>query len=539
MKKSSAILLSILFSFFAYSQTSLDYHYLLTRSESGDTKSTIELAKMLWKGEYVKRNTKKAEQLLNKCIDDGSKDALVTLVLLLDEDGDRLKSQSVVEQRLSAFSGDEHSVIDALLSSLMKKQAPPEQIMEWVDFFMHKGIHDYSLYYYKGNIYRQQGMNDKALEAYDQCLEMNASYANGYLGKASIYYKMAEAYAREGQDNIDDSKQRSLLENFQNSLQLGVEADEKALTIVKSEITKASIERRLAKNRQLIHDVTYKIQSITGPSEPQATAQQQETNIAKEATVDDAVPNESSAKEVTVDESPKKEDAIAAEASEPSQEIQNVESNAEVNKSETAVISSNVSTEKPNNVEQMIVEKPQPETIEPSISKSGKKARIEQSIGVSTAQLWETYEAIEYDSKGEPSSFTGITDDRILFLPGYSIGCRLPIGLYFGALLEGTYIKPFEYNGPGYLQAYEYIERGEFQLIFCLEANYMLTELKSVHPFVTAGIGLNVVGAKGINPTYLKAGVRVPLGLKNGIDIGVGFLDMFDKSLTFSVAYSF
>lgn len=453
---------------------------------------------------------------------------------------DKAKAILLLEFAFDEFQGERKQYFIALLCSYLDKYTiSPECALAFIEAAHNKGIQNASLSYREGKIYRKLGRNEEAMAAYDQCIALDSTYTNGYIGKSGLYYSIANTYAQKNEDNKDVSQQQFILESLLKNLQMGAEADEKALATVKSEITKASIERRLANNRQKIHDVTYKIKSITGPSEPQATAQQQETNIAKEATVDDAVPNESSAKEVTVDESPKKEDAIAAESSEPSQEIQNVESNAEVNKSETAVISSNVSTEKPNNVEQMIVEKPRPETVVPSTSKSGKKARIEQSIGVSTAQLWETYEAIEYDSKGEPSSFTGITDDRILFLPGYSIGCRLPIGLYFGALLEGTYIKPFEYNGPGYLQAYEYIERGEFQLIFCLEANYMLTELKSVHPFVTAGIGLNVVGAKGINPTYLKAGVRVPLGLKNGIDIGVGFLDMFDKSLTFSVAYSF
>lgn len=453
---------------------------------------------------------------------------------------DKAKAIMLLEFAFDEFQGERKQYFIALLCSYLDKYTiSPECALAFIETAHNKGIQNALLSYREGKIYRKLGRNEEAMAAYDKCIALDPTYTNGYIGKSGLYYSIANTYAQKNEDNKDVSQQQFILESLLKNLQMGVDADEKALATVKSEITKASIERRLANNRQKIHDVTYKIQSITGPKKPQATAQQQETNIAKEAPVDNAVSNVSSVESVTVNESPNNEDAIAAEAPESSKDIQNVETNSEISKTEATAVPSNVSTEKPHNVEQMIVEKQQPETVEPSTSKSGKKARIEQSIGVSTAQLWDYYAVIEYDSKGDPWSFTGINDKRILFLPGYSIGCRLPIGLYFGALLEGTYIKPFEYNGPGYLRADECIERGEFQLIFCLEANYMLTVFKSVYPFVTAGIGLNVVGAKGINPIYLKAGVRVPLGLKNGIDIGVGFLDMFDKSLTFSVAYSF
>ena len=98
-----------------------------------------------------------------------------------------------------------------------------------------------SLYYVEGNICTQLGRVEDAVAAYDQCAQIDPSYAFGYIGKGQLFYNQALKYSEEAQNEMDDAKYMALVEKFENSLKACIEPFEKSLDLLKDDTTKAAV----------------------------------------------------------------------------------------------------------------------------------------------------------------------------------------------------------------------------------------------------------------------------------------------------------
>ena len=75
-----------------------------------------------------------------------------------------------------------------------------------------------SLYYVEGNLYKQLGDRDKAIEAYDRCSKADAKYPYGEIGKAIVYYEEADIIREEAQKEMNDAKYEALVKKFDETL---------------------------------------------------------------------------------------------------------------------------------------------------------------------------------------------------------------------------------------------------------------------------------------------------------------------------------
>jgi len=98
-----------------------------------------------------------------------------------------------------------------------------------------------SLYYVEGNIHKQLGNNDKAIESYYKCVDINPDYEFGFIGAGILYYELAVKLSEEASNEYDDAKYMALVEQFEKALHDAIDPFEKAFAISKDNSLKVNI----------------------------------------------------------------------------------------------------------------------------------------------------------------------------------------------------------------------------------------------------------------------------------------------------------
>lgn len=98
-----------------------------------------------------------------------------------------------------------------------------------------------SLYYVEGNIRKQLGQTEKALEAYAKCAEVNPEYEFGYIGAGLIHWDEAVKIQEEAEKEFNDKKYQILADKFDATLEAAIPFFEKAFSITKDEGVKVSL----------------------------------------------------------------------------------------------------------------------------------------------------------------------------------------------------------------------------------------------------------------------------------------------------------
>ena len=88
-----------------------------------------------------------------------------------------------------------------------------------------------SLYYVEGNIHKQLGNFEKAVEAYKECAVVNPNYDFGYHGLGAIYYDRAVELSEKASQELDDAKYAVLVKEYEQVLLDAIEPFEKAFEV--------------------------------------------------------------------------------------------------------------------------------------------------------------------------------------------------------------------------------------------------------------------------------------------------------------------
>ena len=102
-----------------------------------------------------------------------------------------------------------------------------------------------SLYYVEGNIYKETGDEEKAIESYRKCADINPEYEYGYIGEGILLYNRAVDIQEKAQSEMDDTKYAALVTDFEKALKGCIEPFEKAFEITKDNEVKTSIAEYL------------------------------------------------------------------------------------------------------------------------------------------------------------------------------------------------------------------------------------------------------------------------------------------------------
>ena len=209
-----------------------------------DTNSVYNAGFTAWQA----GNNQRAKGLFEKCIaagyvgEDG--DAYAKLADVLDKLGDKEGSKNTLEQGFAAFPQSQ-SILIGLINYYVTSGENFDRLFTLLDNAKANEPNNASLYYVEGNIYKETGNNDKAIESYRKCSEINPEYEYGYIGEGILLYNQAVDIQDKAQNEFDDAKYAALVTDFEKSLKGCIEPFEKAFEVSKDEEVKASIAEYL------------------------------------------------------------------------------------------------------------------------------------------------------------------------------------------------------------------------------------------------------------------------------------------------------
>ena len=154
--------------------------------------------------------------------------------------GDKDAARKVLEDGFKIFP-DSQSILISLINFYIENNEDPDKLFTLIDAAIANEPNNASLYYVKGNIYKQLGKQQEAKDAYYKCAEINPDYEFGYIGAGIMFYENAVALSEQASNEMDDRKYEELVSRFEQSLKDAIDPFEKAYAVSKDEGIKNNV----------------------------------------------------------------------------------------------------------------------------------------------------------------------------------------------------------------------------------------------------------------------------------------------------------
>ncbi|MBQ8484324.1 MAG: tetratricopeptide repeat protein [Bacteroidales bacterium] len=158
--------------------------------------------------------------------------------------GDAKKGAEILEEGFVKFPQSQ-SILIGLINYYIESGENADRLFVLIDGAKKNEPNNASLYYVEGNIYKELGNMEKAIESYYKCAEINPAYEFGYIGAGILYYEQAVKLSEEASNEFDDKKYEALVSQFEQSLKNALEPFEKAYAVSKDNELKVNIAEYL------------------------------------------------------------------------------------------------------------------------------------------------------------------------------------------------------------------------------------------------------------------------------------------------------
>lgn len=174
-------------------------------------------------------------------------DVFAKLSDLYKRDGDTTKCAEILKEGFSKFPESQVILVN-LINYYLESGQNQEELFSLLDAAKKNEPNNPSLYYVEGNIRLQLGQEDRAIEAYSKCNEVDPNYENGFIGIGILYYNKAVAISEEAANEFDDNKYMALVDKFEQTFMSAIDPFEKAYAISQNDDVKINICAESLKN---------------------------------------------------------------------------------------------------------------------------------------------------------------------------------------------------------------------------------------------------------------------------------------------------
>ena len=197
---------------------------------------------------WLVQDSDRAKTFFEKCLDvkyyyeDG--EVFAKLADIYKNTGDPKKGMEILESGFVMFPQSQ-SILIGLINYYLENNENPDRLFELIGMAKKNEPNNASLYYVEGNIHKQLGNNEKAIESYYKCVDINPDYEFGFIGAGILYYELAVKLSEEASNEYDDAKYMALVEQFEKALHDAIDPFEKAFAISKDNSLKVNIAEYL------------------------------------------------------------------------------------------------------------------------------------------------------------------------------------------------------------------------------------------------------------------------------------------------------
>ena len=209
-----------------------------------DTTAIYNAGYTAWAG----KNYERAKTFFEKCLDvkyyyEGG-EVFAKLGDVYTNLGDAKKGAETLEKGFVMFPQSQ-SILIGLINYYISSGENTDRLFVLIDEAKKNEPNNASLYYVEGNIYKELKQNDKAVESYYKCAEINPEYEFGFIGAGILYYELAIELQEKAGEELDDQKYNALVEQFEQALKSALDPFEKAYAVSKDPQLKVSIAEYL------------------------------------------------------------------------------------------------------------------------------------------------------------------------------------------------------------------------------------------------------------------------------------------------------
>lgn len=152
------------------------------------------------------------------------------------------------------------SILIGLINYYLQNNEEPSHLFTLLDQAKANEPNNASLLYVEGNINKELGNVEKAVECYNKCAEIDPNYEFGYIGLGTMYYNNAVDLQTKAQEELDDNKYAALVAEFEQTLKACIEPFEKAYAITKDNEIKIGVAEYLKNTYYRFRDQDAKFQ---------------------------------------------------------------------------------------------------------------------------------------------------------------------------------------------------------------------------------------------------------------------------------------
>lgn len=197
---------------------------------------------------WAVQDYERAKNFFEKCLDAGyyyeGGEVYAKLGDVYAKLGDAKKGAELLEEGFVKFPQSQ-SILIGLINYYVNSGENTDRLFVLIDGAKKNEPNNASLYYVEGNIYKELGNVEKAVESYYKCAEINPAYEFGYIGAGVLYYEQAVKLSEEASNEYDDKKYEALVAQFEQSLKNALEPFEKAYAVSKDNELKVNIAEYL------------------------------------------------------------------------------------------------------------------------------------------------------------------------------------------------------------------------------------------------------------------------------------------------------
>ncbi|MCQ2166292.1 MAG: hypothetical protein MJY49_02530 [Bacteroidales bacterium] len=129
---------------------------------------------------------------------------------------DTVSTKSTLEEAFAKFP-ENQGILIGLINLYLDTKDDPEKLFALLEKAKVNEPTNASLYYVEGNIRKQLGQIEKAVEAYDQCAIVNPKYEFGFIGKGLLYWEEAVKIQGKAENEFNDKEYEKLVQQFETA----------------------------------------------------------------------------------------------------------------------------------------------------------------------------------------------------------------------------------------------------------------------------------------------------------------------------------
>lgn len=137
------------------------------------------------------------------------------------------------------------SILVSLINTYLESNDDPQKILDLIHQAQVNEPVNATLHYAEGNVWKNLGELDKAIESYKRSVEIDPSYYFGFFAIGAAYYDHAVDVQAKAADEMDDTKYEALVKELELNLEAAIIPFEKCFEASKDEEIRAVVAEYL------------------------------------------------------------------------------------------------------------------------------------------------------------------------------------------------------------------------------------------------------------------------------------------------------